>query len=50
LLRIDCWYYGDGFNEGIKQGIDRGRLAERIAIARSLLGIIDIEVIAEKPG
>jgi predicted transposase/invertase (TIGR01784 family) len=50
--------YGDGFNQGIKQGIeqgieqgiDRGRLAEKIAIARSLLGIIDIEVIAEKTG
>jgi predicted transposase/invertase (TIGR01784 family) len=34
--------YGDGFNEG--------RKAERLAIARSLIGILSVEVIAEKTG
>jgi len=42
--------YGDGLNEGIKKGIDQGRQAEKLAIARSLLGILSIEVIAEKTG
>jgi predicted transposase/invertase (TIGR01784 family) len=50
--------YGDGFKEGIKegiqqgidQGINQGRQAEKQAIARSLIGILGVEVIAEKTG
>jgi hypothetical protein len=34
--------YGDGFNEG--------RKAEKLAIAQSLIGILSVEVIAEKTG
>ena len=58
--------YGDGFHDGIKQGveqgiekgieegiekgIEKGRQSEKMAIARSLLGILSIDVIAEKTG
>ena len=46
--------YGDGFNDGIKQGIEKGmekgRHSEKMAIARSLLGILSVDVIAEKTG
>ncbi|HRX71050.1 MAG TPA: hypothetical protein P5329_07740, partial [Candidatus Competibacteraceae bacterium] len=54
--------YGDGFNEGrkegreegreegLQQGIEQGRQAEKLALARSLIGLLGIEVIAEKTG
>ncbi len=38
--------YGDGFHEGIKEG----RQAEKLAIARSLLDVLSVEVIMEKTG
>jgi len=46
--------YGDGFNDGIKEGrqqvIEQGRQAEKLAIARSLLDVLSVEVIMEKTG
>ena len=46
--------YGDGFHEGrkggLQEGLDQGRQAEKLAIARSLIGILSVEVIAEKTG
>ncbi|MCB1777414.1 MAG: Rpn family recombination-promoting nuclease/putative transposase [Candidatus Competibacteraceae bacterium] len=46
--------YGDGFHEGRKEGLqegmEQGRHAEKLAIARSLIGILSVEVIAEKTG
>ena len=40
IIRPAC--YGDGFDEG--------RKAEKLAIARSLIGLLSTEVIAEKTG
>ena len=36
--------------QGIKQGIEQGRKEEKIKIARNLLDILDIEIVAEKTG
>lgn len=50
--------YGDGLHEGrkeglqqgLQQGLEQGRQAEKLVIARSLVGILSTEVIAEKTG
>ncbi len=42
--------YSDGRDEGLQKGIDQGRQVEKLAIARSLIGLLSIEVIAEKTG
>ncbi|MCB1797098.1 MAG: hypothetical protein KDJ70_22265, partial [Candidatus Competibacteraceae bacterium] len=54
--------YGNGFNEGrkeglgkglqqgLQQGLDQGRQEATLALARSLIGLLSIEVIAEKTG
>ena len=40
----------EGLEEGIEQGIEQGRQAEKIAIARSLLGQLPIETISQTTG
>ncbi|TVR58354.1 MAG: Rpn family recombination-promoting nuclease/putative transposase [Candidatus Competibacteraceae bacterium] len=50
--------YGDGFHEGrkeglqegLQQGLDQGRQEATLALARSLIGVLSVEVIAEKTG
>lgn len=39
-----------GIEKGIKQGIKEGAENERMEIARRLLGVLDIQMIAEKVG
>jgi len=42
--------YGDGWREGRKEGREEGREEEKRAIARNLIGVLSMEVIAEKTG
>ena len=40
----------EGLQEGLQQGLDQGRQEATLALARSLIGVLSVEVIAEKTG
>ena len=42
--------YSDGFQDSRKEGREEGRQAKKLAIACSLIGLLSVEVIAEKTG
>lgn len=42
--------YGDGYGDGHKDGIEKGQYLEKLAIAKSLLDVLDIEIIMQKTG